>query len=72
MCEFPGNFFKDTWHVPMVTSSPLIFPVSWSEVVMDRALAGILDQKVTLVVVAMAGRPTGKRNLGPKLYGTIN
>ena len=56
----------------MVTSSPLIFPVSWSEVVMDRALAAILDQKVTLVVVAMAGRPTGKRNLGPKLYGTMN
>ena len=62
MCEFPGNFFTDSWPVPMVTSSPVIFAVSWNEAVTDGALAAISDQEVTLVVEAMPGRPTGKRN----------
>lgn len=65
MHEFPGNFFTDTWPVPMATSSPVIFGVSWNEAVMDGALAATLDQEVTLGVEAMPGRPTGKRNLGP-------
>lgn len=55
MREFPGNFFTDTWPVPMATSSPVIFGVSWNEAVMDGALAAILDQEVTLVVEAMPG-----------------
>lgn len=55
MREFPGNFFTDTWPVPMATSSPVISGVSWNEAVMDGALAAILDQEVTLVVEAMPG-----------------
>ena len=77
MCEFPGNFFTDTWPVPMVTSSPVIFAVSWNEAVMDGALAAILFQKEEVHTLG-SGRclnncvdPTSSELANSRLHNTI-